>query len=148
MSQPPRPHGPWPHTPPPGFPPGPWQPWPGQWRPPPEGRSSGKAAAIALAGLHCALVAVTALLTLIVVFVAVDDPHDQCKIHGINCDRGAHLRQHVLTGVIGSAVLILLDIVLMIILWRKRPDLAFLVPLVCCMGQFLVAGAVVFHGAS
>ncbi|OBG29589.1 hypothetical protein A5764_21595 [Mycobacterium sp. 852002-51057_SCH5723018] len=90
----------------------------------------------------------TALLTVFAVFVAVDDPHDQCKIHGIDCGRGAHLQHDILTGLIGSAVLIILDIVLTIIVWRKRPQLAFIVPLVCCMGQFFVAGAVVFHGPS
>jgi len=126
------------HTPPP----------PGHWPPTPPLRRSGRGTTTALAVLHSLLVAATALLTVAVVFVSLDDPHEQCKYHGLHCDRGAHRHEDVLVGVVGSAVLIILDIVLTIVFWRKRPQLAFVVPLACCIGQLIVAGAVVSHGAS
>ena len=102
-------------------------------------------ATIVLAALHGALVPLTLLLSVAFLIFSLDDPHGECRIHGLNCDRGAHMREAALIGVLGSAALIILEFLLMTPLLRKR-RLPFVVPLLCCIGQFIILGAVFSSG--
>jgi hypothetical protein len=105
--------------------------------------ASDNVATIVLLVAHSVLVGFT-LLTVAGLVLTDQDPHDQCRIHGLDCDRGARVREAVGIGVIGSAVLVILDLVLTRLLARRR--LSFVVPLLCCIGQLIAAGAVFVLG--
>jgi hypothetical protein len=94
---------------------------------------------VVLIAVHAALV----LFTLFCVFgVAVTvDPHDGCKYHGVGCDEAARAGQAAWIGLVGSAVLVILDIVVTIWLHTTRRS-AFVVPLLCCVGQLIVLATV------
>jgi hypothetical protein len=98
-------------------------------------------AAIGLAVLHVALVCLTLLLSLFYLVSSLDDPHGECSIHGLYCDRGAHIRQGVLIGVAGTATLVILEF-LMLFLLRKHRLLSVVVPILCCIGQFILMGTI------
>jgi hypothetical protein len=104
----------------------------------PASRTNG--ATIALIALHAALVLLTLLLNVTLLFTEAD-PHDQCRIHNLNCDRGAHLQEAVLISVVGSAALIILELVLATRPLRKRRRLSLTVALLCCIGQLIIACA-------
>jgi len=107
--------------------------------------SSGNAATIVLVALHAVLVFFTLLL---IFFLLGDtDPHDQCRIHNLHCDRGPHIREAALIGVVASAALIILELVLVTFAYlRKRQRRSFAVPLLCCIGQFIIICALVITG--
>jgi hypothetical protein len=111
-------------------------------------KSSDNVATIVLAALHAVLVPVTMLLTVAFLVFTEDDPHDQCRIHNLGCNRGAHVREAVLISVVGSAALIILELVLTTRLLRKRQRLSFVVPLLCCIGQFTIVVAVLSLGST
>ncbi len=99
------------------------------------------AATIVLAVLHVALVGLTLLLSVFLLVSSLDDPHGECEYHGLHCDRGAHIREALLIGVVGTATLIILE-VLMLLLLRKHRRLSVVVPILCCIGQFVILGAI------
>jgi hypothetical protein len=98
-------------------------------------------ATIALAVLHAALVLLTLLLSGAFLLSSLDDPHGECEIHHLHCNRGAHMREAVLIGVVGSAALVILEF-LMLLLLRKHHRLSVVVPILCCIGQFIILGAI------
>ncbi|MFV8317398.1 hypothetical protein [Mycobacterium sp. 23] len=107
----------------------------------------GNGGVVGLVALHAVLVLFTVLLNLALLVTA--DPHDQCRIHHVHCDRGAHLREAALISVVGTAVLIILEIAIGTYahLW-KRQRLHFAVPLLCCFGQFVILCAAFTLGAT
>jgi hypothetical protein len=98
-------------------------------------------ATIALAVLHVALVGLTLLLSVIYLLSSLDDPHEQCRYHGLHCDRGAHMREVILIGLVGSATAIILEFLTLLLL-RKHRRLSVVVPILCCVGQFIILGAI------
>jgi hypothetical protein len=111
-------------------------------------KSSDNVATIVLAALHGTLVLATVMLSVGLLVFTEDDPHGRCQIHGLDCNRGAHVREAVLISVVGSAALIILELLLTTRLLRKRERLSFVVPLLCCIGQFIIAGAVLSLGST
>jgi hypothetical protein len=90
--------------------------------------------------IHVLLVVVTLLLSGVFLLFSLDDPHEQCRFHGLHCDRGAHMREAVLVGVVGSATLIILEFLMLVLLRKYR--LAVVVPILCCIGQLVLLGTV------
>lgn len=107
----------------------------------------GSEGAVGLVVVHVVLVLFTVLLNL--ALLVTSDPHDQCRIHNVRCDRGAHLREAALISLVGTAVLIALEIALTAYAHlRKGRRLPFVVPLLCCFGQFAVLCAAFALGST
>ncbi|MEM6105911.1 hypothetical protein AAHS21_06505 [Mycobacterium sp. 050272] len=101
-------------------------------------------ATLVLVVLHAALVGLTLMLSVFLLVSSLDDPHGECTMHGIRCDRGSHIREALLVGAVGTAGLIILE-VLMLLVFRKRRTIfriSFVVPIVCCIGQFIILGTI------
>jgi hypothetical protein len=98
-------------------------------------------ATIVLAALHVALVGLTLLLGTFFLISSLDDPHGECQYHHLNCDRGAHIREHLLIGVVATVILIILE-ALALVLLRRHPRLSVVVPILCCVGQFVILGVI------
>ncbi|MDP7703556.1 MULTISPECIES: hypothetical protein [unclassified Mycobacterium] len=97
----------------------------------------GNGGAIGLVALHAVLVLFTVLLNLALLVTA--DPHDQCRIHHVHCERGSHLREAALISAVGTGVLIIVEVVATTYayLWRRR-RLPLVIPLLCSIGQSLI----------
>lgn len=107
----------------------------------------GNGGAVGLVALHAVLVLFTVLLNLALLVTA--DPHDQCRIHHVHCDRGAHLQEAALISVVGTGVLIIVEVVMTAYaqLW-KRQRFPLAVPLLCSIGQFIVLTTAFTLGAT
>ncbi len=98
-------------------------------------------ATIIFAVLHAALVGLTLLLSVFLLVSSLDDPHGECQYHGLHCDRGAHMREALLIGVVATATLVIFEI-LMLLLLRTHRRLSVAVPILCSIGQFIILGAI------
>lgn len=109
--------------------------------PQPPGQRKQNSATKALAALHGALAVFTLLACAFTLLSSLDDPHEACKYHGLYCDRGPHMREAVLIGVVGTVALVIGELLLLVLL-RKHSRLSIVVPIVCFIGQFALLGVV------
>ena len=94
-----------------------------------------------LAALHGVLAGFTVLVCAYFLLSSLDDPHEACRYHGVDCDRGPHMREAAVIGAVGTVALVIVEIILLGVL-RKHRGLAVVVPIVCFVGQFVLLGVV------
>ncbi|MEZ0352091.1 hypothetical protein [Mycobacterium sp. pR1184] len=101
-------------------------------------------ATIVLAVLHAALVGLTLLLSVFLLVSSLDDPHGECTMHGLHCDRGKQIREAILIGAVATGSLIILEVLTFLVFRKNRSifRLSFVIPMVCCIGQFIILGSI------